>query len=169
MALVPDAVWTIVLSFRDRDKNPATLTLYFPGSESAANVQTAITGTLIPAVSALSDAVLTGYRYSFGARETDPAVLGAAPEASDVERKASFVFRDSGLGTMKLELPSINNTFVVDGSNIIDPANASVAAFIDAIIDTGIADLGNFVTFRNLALIERVGSVKKIHRRSEKG
>lgn len=169
MSLVADAVWTIVLSFRDRDKNAATLTAYFPGSESAANVQTAITGTLIPAVSILSDAVITGYRYSFGARETDPAVLGGAPESSDVERKASFVFRDEGLGTMKLEIPSINNTYVVDGSNIIDPANAAVAAFINAILDTGLADVGNFVTFRNLALIERLGSVKKIHRRSEKG
>lgn len=169
MALVAAATWEIVLSFRDLDQNPSTLTLYFPGSESAANVQTAITGTLIPAVQGISDAVITGYRYSFGANETDPAVLGGAPPESDVERKASFVFRDEGLGTMKLEVPSVRASLVVDGSNIIDPANAAVAAFANAIIDTGIADLGNFVNFRNLALISRIGSVKKIHRGSKKG
>lgn len=168
MALVADAVWTIVLSFRDNDSNSATMTMYFPGSESAANVQTAITGTLIPAVQGITDAVVTGYRYSYGAKETDPLVLDA-PETSDVERKASFVFRDEGLGTMKLEIPSVDNTLVIDGTQNLDPANPLVAAFINAIIDTGVADLGNFVTFRNLALIERLGGVRKIHRGSQKG
>lgn len=168
MAIVNDAVWTINVGYKDRDNNTSTQTFYFPGTESAANVQTLITGTLIPALVAITDAVITGYRYSFGGRETDPAAL-IAPETSDVERKASFVFRDEGLGFMKVEIPSVDNLLVVDGTQNLDPANAAVAAFIDMVVDTGIADLGNLVTFRNLALIERVGAVRKIHRGSQKG
>lgn len=168
MAIVNDATWRMNVGFKDRDNNASTMTFYYPGSESAANVQGFLTGTLVPALQALSDAVVTGWSYSFSGTETDPLVLDA-PETSDVERKASFVFRDSGNGFMKLEVPSVRNTLVVDGTQNLDPANAAVAAFIDAIVDTGALDLTNAVNFRNLALIARVGAVKKIHRKSTKG
>lgn len=168
MAIVNDAVWTINVSYKDRDNNKSTQTFYFPGTESAANVQTLITGSLIPALQGITDAVIVGYRYSYGGAETDPVAL-EAPETSDVERKASFVFRDSGLGFMKVEIPSVSNLLVVDGTQALDPANPAVSAFIDLVVDTGVLDVGNLVTFRNLALIERVGAVRKIHRESQKG
>lgn len=168
MALVTDSAWAMTISFRDRNKNPATVTAYYPGTESAANVQGYLTGTLIPAIQGLTNALITKWSYSFGAKETDPAVLNAPDLGSQVERKASFTFLDAGSGYMNIEVPSIKPELVIEGTNTIDPLNASVAAFVDAIVDSGLADLNGAVNFRGLSLT-KLNSVKQIHRRNSKG
>lgn len=168
MAITDNLVWQMNVGYRDYNNNASNETFYYPGSESAGNVGGFLTGVLIPAIQGVSDAVVTGYSYSFGGTETDPTALIADPN-SNVEKKMSLVFRDSGGGTAKFEIPSPRASLLVAGTQNFDPANAAVAALIAALINTGVLDTASVVNFRGLPLTARLGAVRQIHRGSRKG
>jgi hypothetical protein len=168
MAIVDNAVWEMNIGYKDYNDNNANETFYYPGAESAANVQGYLTGSLIPAIVGVSDAVITGYRYSFGGSETDPTALTALPN-SNVEKKMSIVFRDEGGGVMKVEVPSPRASLLVAGTANFDPANPAVAALIAALLKSGALDTASVVNFRGMPLVARLGAVHQIHRGSRKG
>lgn len=168
MAITDDLVWQMNVSYKDYNDNKSTETFYYPGAESAGNVGGFLTGVLIPAIQGVSDAVVTGYSYAFGGTETNPASLIADPN-SNVEKKMSLVFRDSGGGTAKFEIPSPRSSLLVAGTQNFDPNNATVAALIAALVNSGVLDTASVVNFRGLPLTARLGAVRQIHRKSNKG
>lgn len=168
MALVGTATYSVVISMVDRDNNKSTLGVSYPSGNTIANITSEVTGSLIPAIEGISDAVVSGFSIATGASETDPAVLAGAPETSDVERKGSFVFRAANGATMALEVPSVRNTLVVDGTNVLDKNDADVAAFIAAFLTAGVDGLAPS-SYLGSALVALEGAPKKIHRKSRKG
>lgn len=132
MAITTDAYWNLGLTFQDRDKNTSQMQLLLPDGIVIADVVAAIDGTFGALVGALSDAVLIGYSFSRGGFDYAAA---QAPETSDVERKGSFSFRADNGQILRVTVPSIKNTLVVDGTNKINEADAAVAAFIDYVLN----------------------------------
>ncbi len=90
MALTSDLTMTLTLSLLDRDRNVGTLSFNINNGGLLAVIETAITGTIIPAVQAITNAVVIAYTLTVGAHDYAAA---AAPEESDVERKGVFSFR----------------------------------------------------------------------------
>lgn len=166
MALTPDDVYTVNVTFRDRDNNTSTITFYLNSALGlAGDADAAVSGFILPALAALTDAVILSYSISFGQTESAPAV---APETSDIERKGVFTFRAANGATMKQEIPSIKNTLVVDGSNVLDRANAAVATYIAYMLAGGPLNLANPRTYLGSDLVNVI-TTKKTHRGSSKG
>lgn len=132
MAITTDAFWQLGLTFQDRDKNTSQMQLLLPDAIVIADAVAAIDGAFGALVGALSDAVLVGYSFSRGGYDYAAAI---APETSDVERKGSFSFRADNGQVLRVTVPSIKNTLVVDGTNKINESDAAVAAFIDYILN----------------------------------
>lgn len=164
MALVAsDRVMTCTYSFIDRDDNVRTTEVNLPGDTDIDVAQSFYisTGTLIEA---MSDAVLVGALLTIPF-DVDPAP-GVAAETSDVERKGVVTFQTSARTPAKYEIPSIRNTLVVDGTNILDANAAAVIAYIGLMVNG--ASGVNPVSGAGLDLI-RLHSARKIHRGSRRG
>ena len=166
MALSAPTTWEFTLVLTDRDNNKAPVSFFAPAAVILGDLETFITGTLIPNVEALSDAVVTSYHIGRSAFDYAPA---QAPETSDVERKGVFSFRVDGGGILTNQIPSIKNTLVVDGSNLLNPADAAVTTFIAMMTDTGLLDVYGMGNFRGDALLAQSSPPHKIHKKSNKG
>jgi hypothetical protein len=114
-------------------------------------------------VAAISDATLKSISVSWGAVEFNPA---QPVEAADVERKGVFTFRDTNGHTTITSVPSIKNTVVFDGTNVIDAANVDVAAFVLAMTGTTLASPPITLYGGDLVNLARA---RKNHRKSTKG
>jgi len=167
MALTADLVWVGSITFVDRDLNPSTVTLYAPAALTYAQAQTML-DEVRGAMETLSDAVPSAWSLSKGAKDL-ALVVGSAPETSDVERKGVFQWRAANGALLKLEVPSIKNTYVIDGSNVIDPADADVTAFKDLMVNTTVGAGNSPVTYLGSDLIGSYGTAYKRHRASSKG
>lgn len=163
---VPTAAVNIQL--RDRDNNLSSVSFYYPSANTVANIQAEVETTLIPAVQALSDAVVSSWAIMFQAVDLDIDPTVDAPETSDVERKAVFVFSNGAFSTTKYEVPSVKNSLVVDGSNVLDVTDPAVTGFIAAIQTAGVDGLKPSA-IGNAAISKLKGTPHKIHRRSTKG
>lgn len=136
MAITLSPVLTFSVTFEDRDNNRSTVGGYLPSATTAAAVQTWLTTDFIPAVQGISNAVVIAYNVSYSA--TDVIIQNTdAPEASDVERKAVFKLLASNKGKSRIEVPSVDNAFVVDGSKVLDIAAPEVQAVIAALTTAG--------------------------------
>lgn len=167
MAMVTNAFWWVAASFKDRDDNYSSLSFKLPAALSDTEAVTAAL-VVINAADALSDAVLTGYTISRGSVD-HVAIATGAPETSDVERKGVFVWRADNGQTVKIEVPSILNTLVVDGTNVIAPTDAAVLAFVNGVINTGIGAGNSPITNAGASLVALTEPGKKVHRKSSKG
>lgn len=167
MALTQDSTARVSIFFVDRDNNKGVTSVWYGSDNTLANIVAEVEGTLIPALAGMSDAVIDGYTVNFGA--VDPAVSSAdAPETSDVERKGSFVFKSDNGQIVSAQVPSIKNSLVVDGTNVINPTDALTIAYVDAMTTAGLDGLLPTTNIgADLASLERPG--KKIHRKSTKG
>lgn len=165
MALEPYATYRVSVSLRDRDNNLSSVGFNYPSANTIGNVEAELTGTVIPAIQALSDAVVVGWSINYGAGDN---VAPLAPETSDVERKGVFTFRADNGQIVKFEIPSIRNTLVVDGTNVLNPADAGVIAFISAMTAAGVDGLQAVSNVGGL-LLAQASPAKKMHRRSSKG
>lgn len=167
MALTQDVVARVSVFFVDRDNNRGTTSVYYGSDNTVANIVAEVEGTLIPALAGMSDAVVDGWAINFGA--DDPAVSSAnAPETSDVERKGSFVFKATNGQILSAQIPSIKNTLVVDGTNVINPADALTIAYVAAMTTAGVDGLLPTTNIgSDIASLENPG--RKIHRKSTKG
>jgi hypothetical protein len=168
MALTAAPVMEATFSFKDRDNNIGrtsvsllgTLT-YEDASASALEV-----GARMQAV---SDAQLVAITLTY--KLTDPALVGVlAPETSDVERKLRFSFEGATPNLKsRIEVPSVLNTLIVDGTNVADKTNAAVAALITAVLNPTLGAGTGPVTASGDDLAAFVGAPTKIHRASSKG
>ena len=118
MALTATPNWEVSATVADRDKNLRSFSFNLPSALTFA-AATAAAEAIITAATALINGVIVRYGLLGGKYEsTYPATL--PPEGSDVERKGVFVFNTTVFGQhVKVELPSINNDYVVDGSKCI--------------------------------------------------
>lgn len=163
MPLVENDYWIATITFVDNDDNRASFGVYLPGASLYADAYTDLSG-IATAAAALSNAEVLSLSLTRNAHE-DALNYATISEASDVERKAAFSFRgDNPVVRTRLELPSIDNTFVVEGTNVIDVNNATVQAFITALLTTA-----GIITNRGEVLTMVDGGPRKIHRGSSKG
>lgn len=167
MPLVQEPTWDASITFVDNDGNKARMGLKFRSTlayaEAAATVQSIAT-----AAAAVTNAAILSFSLATGFRD-DTIDTSAISEASDVEGKLVFQFRADNGQLVKTELPSPKGELVVAGTNVADPANAAVAAFIDAVIN-GAGGINNGpVTNTSSDLSSVVLPVRKIHRASSKG
>lgn len=165
MALVQRPTYDVTLSLVDRDRNVSNLSVHIPTTSLIGAVETWVTGTLIPAVTALTNAVVKAYSISTSA--VDDAAVALAPEESDVERKGVFSFRAADGSAQLVSIPSLVNTVVIDETNVIDKADAAVIAFVNAILNTsaGLITPSSYLG-SNIVLLDK--AVKK-HRGSSRG
>jgi len=161
MALVQDSAWSAIVSFTDNDANIARFGLNVIGTDDYDAAYTKVSA-VATAAAALSNGQIYSISLSKGAFE-DALNYATISESSDVERKLVVQMRgdDPNIKT-KIEVPSVNNAFIVDGSNVADVNNATVAALVTALV-------ANAVTNRGEALTMVQGVPHKIHRKSSKG
>lgn len=166
MALTESDQWFTSVQFQDRDKNIGTMSFYIPGAQTYAQAYT-LASNIATLALALSDAVLLSVQLSRAAYDPTVGSTTLPAETSDVERKGVFSFKgDSPITSTTVNIPSVNNIFVVDGSNIINPADPAVQAFILAI--TAGAGAGP-VSIHGDDITRHVPPAKKVHRKSSKG
>lgn len=166
MAIVADGTTGMNFTFKDRDGNTATLTLYAPSLAVTEDVATWASGAGATLVQALSNAVITNISVTQKYIEDAPTV---PVEASDVERKGVFSFNVEGAGHSTFRIPSIKNELVIDGTKYINQADTAVAAFIAAMLDSGLFDTYQLGNFRGDPLETLVGPPYKTHVGSSKG
>lgn len=164
MAMIQDPWYTYTVSFRDRDNNTAGMSFKIATTALVADVTAAFGTTLAGAIAALSDAVVTGWSLSISAREN---ALATAVESSDVERKGSFSFLDASGFPVIVQLPSIKNILVQDGSQAIDLTNVAVLAFVNLFV-TGILGIIRPVSQAGVD-VTALKSARKVHRSSARG
>jgi hypothetical protein len=149
--------WSIDFRYKDADENSSTFTMYMQEAAAFADVET-FAGLVRAAVEPLTDAVLTGYSITRNVFEDAPA---DAPETSDVERKGYFLARLSDTRSTSISIPSIENSLVVNGTNVINRAAAQVVAFVDLWQASGVDRVGTDLI--------RVEKAEKRHRGSTNG
>lgn len=166
MALVRHPTYSLTVSWKDRDNNKATTVFNVDTVNTMVEMTLALEGTIIPAMQALSDAVVTG--WSINSAAVDTAIL-VAPEISDVERKGVFSFAAENGSTYLINIPSIKNTLVVDDTNVIDRSAAPVIAFVDMVISDTILALVRPRTYVGNDITRLLSVPKKKHRNNPRG
>lgn len=130
--------WSITYTFMDRDKNVGSATVYVDTTLDFAALETKASALAL-SMGALSDAPIV--QYSITRLVVDPAAP-VAPEGSDVERKGRFVFKLADTRQTSVSVPSLKNTLVIDGSNLIDQSNILVSTFVTAVVADGADRVG---------------------------
>lgn len=166
MAIVRDGTTRMNFTFKDRDGNTATLTLYAPSLAVTEDVATWASTDGATIVQALSNAQITNISVIQSYIQDAPTV---PVEASDVERKGVFSFNVEGAGHSTFRIPSFINEKVIDGTKFINTADTAVAAFINAMVDDGLFDVYQLGNFRGDPLETLVGPPYKSHVGSSKG
>lgn len=167
MAITLDAVALVSISVTDRDLNTRQFSFPVSSGETFADIQTFVTGSVIPAVDALVNGIVTGYSVNFSA--DDVVVVNTdADEASDVERKGVFQFIAANKAISKIEIPSIDNAFVIDGTNLLNLQAPEVQALRDLWVPTGTPAVQP-VTMTGSSFVNLYDIPHKIHRKSSKG
>lgn len=161
------APWTanptfdVVYTFEDNNGAVSACSVQFAGTILYTDVLLAA-GAFGTVLEGISDASLKGYQVT--RRFSNDAPI-AAPKTSEVARKLRVP-----LGTLQfenstyLEVPSPKFEIEIDGTDVVDPANALVVALIEAIEEEdgplGTADLSTYYG----AEITRVGNMFITHR-----
>lgn len=148
----------VTINVEDRDRNVGRTTLYFPPTLTVVDLLAAAAQAEI-VVGALTNGNIIG--GSINIPLIQGSTLGTPPESSDVERKGVITFLTSNPASMgKIEVPSLNNDTVIDGSDIIGtvPVNALLAALVALNAMNGIG-----------ADLTAVKSAYKRHRASRRG
>jgi hypothetical protein len=156
---------SLTLSLMDRDKNVSTLGFYIVNGGLLAVIETAIADVLIPAVQAVTDAVVIAWSLTTGARDYAPTL---PPEGSDVERKGVFSFRAANGASYVVSVPSFKNTLVIDETNVINKLDGVVSDFIGVVLDGTVLGIAHPVTYLGSDIVSLTKAVKK-HRGSGVG
>jgi len=167
MALVAEPRYVVTATFKDRDNNKSSFGFNLLSSLSNLQVEEAALDIAL-AAAAVSNALLIGLGINRNYVETANIAL-QAPEASDVERKAVYVFQTEEGQVVTVQIPSVDNTLVIDGSNILNPAAAAVVAFSTLFLDTGLGVGNSPITVSGEDITSLKTPAYKRHRRSSKG
>lgn len=161
MAMVESTVWEATLTFVDNDGDKGRTSFYIAGTEAYADAYTGAQA-VGAAMQAISNGVLSGITLTRSAYE-DALNFQTMSEASEVQRKGVFTFKGVNPAVKtKLEVPSLNSAFVVDGAHVLNVADAAVQAVISAVI-------ANATTNRAEALTEAADTPRKLHRNKPEG
>lgn len=164
MAFESTGAAVITATMVDWNNNKSTVEVHAPDSVVGEDVNTWATGGFVTHLEALSDAVVTNISVQQGFRNADAP---AAPSSSNIERKGSFVFRDENNGTMTVQIPSIKQSLVLQGTNYLE--GTAVTNFVNAVVDGGIWDLVGLVTKKGEKLTGTTRRPRVIHRANSKG
>lgn len=148
----------VTINVEDRDRNVGKCTFYFPPTMTVIDL-VAAAAQAEAVVATLSNGNIIGGSISI------PLIQSAAPstppEESDVERKGVLTFlTDNPASTAKIEIPSLDNAVVVDGTDVISSVSAN--ALLTALVSLNAM---NGVGFDLVSL----KSAYKRHRRSSRG
>lgn len=165
MAFSAPSFTDISLTLIDRDNNKSTMSLQTEALLDITDLDAAVVADLIPAIQALSDAVVIAYTVSRTSRDLSYTQPG---EVSDVERKGVFTFRDAGGFSSIVAVPSIKNTLIVDGTNVIDRTNAAVVDFAGIMLGGSLLGASQPTSVHGNDLVAITKAVKT-HRKSSKG
>lgn len=166
MAFVATGTKGINVTFEDRDGNQSVVSFFAPAAAITADVETFATTTLVANLAALSNA---GIRRVTMTHTYENDAFAQPPEESDVERKGAFVWKALDRTTSKNEIPSFNNTLVLDGTDTINTTAAAVVTFIGMMVSTSLWDVYGMGNYRGIKLIGTKSAPKKIHRKSNDG
>ena len=148
----------VTIQVADRDGNLGSTTFHFPNTLTVVDLVAAAVQAET-AINLLTSGEVAGGSISIPLVRSTPMPIPG--EASDVERKGVFVFNTTNPASLgKIEIPSIDNARVLDGTNIIDSIQS--AAVVAAL--TGLNAM-NGVGFDLVSL----RSAYKSHRRSRRG
>lgn len=164
MALALNPTYNVSLTLIDLDWNTSSMTVHVPASSVIGTVETYVSGTLIPAIQGISNAVVKS--WSITRTAVDSAAVSDAPEESDVERKGVFSFRAADGSAYVVNVPSLINDVVIDRTNLINTGDTLVVAFLDA-ITAGIT--GSLPSTYLGSDIVRIDHARKMHRGSRRG
>lgn len=168
MALTQDGFMTLNVRFIDRDRNKSTVGFRFSALADITAFLAAIPVTLVPALAAITDAEIEGWSLTQSARDPDVPGVTQPAETSDVERKGVWSLKTDNGFPVVLEIPSIDNTLVVDGTNVINRAAAAVIAFENILNGNVLLGTSNLVSNRDED-VNTVVKAEKKHRASSKG
>ena len=148
----------LTVTVEDRDKNRAGTTFYFPNTLTIVDLLSA-SAQAEAVVAALSNGNIVGGSISIPLTQNmSPSVPS---ENSDIERKGVLTFTTSNPASVgRLEIPSLDNSFVIDGTDVISGVTFDLA--VAALISFGAT---NGVGFDLTGLKEAY----KRHRRSRRG
>ncbi len=149
--------WAVNLQFRDRDNNTARTSVYYDAGLPFVDIETAA-AALVAAAGALSDAPIVSYAVM---RSFEDTAAPQAPEIADVERKGVFQFQLADTRSTSMSIPSLKNTLVVDGTNVINRSDPLVVALVSAIEAAGTDSIGTDII--------RLTKAEKRHIKSAKG
>lgn len=167
MAVTQSPTYDVTIGLVDRDKNQSRITFHVPvGDTTVTALASDIEGGLIPALQGISDALVNSWAITLSAAEN--ALISPPAETSDVERKGVFSFRATDGATYTCSVPSIKNSLVIDETNIINRADPLVTAFISAITDPAVLQLGKPSTYLGTDLVN-CEKARKMHRGSSRG
>lgn len=151
-------------TIRDRERNTRQATAYRNGFATLAEVE-AFLAAFEAAIAALTNGYIVGGSISIPLVQTTIPAEPLPPLGSDVQRKGTFVFRKADGTTAKFEVPSLDNTLVTPGGNIINPEAVPVAAYSAFMRNNAV--LGA-VGGDGIALTELL-SARKTHRGDSRG
>jgi sulfur carrier protein ThiS len=156
---------TVTVTVQDLDGNQRPASITFPGSLTIVDILANLAATEA-VVAALTNGAVVGGSVTVSLTQTSAFV--APPESSDVERKGSFIFKTAADTTAKYEIPSIDPALVVDGSNIIDPANIAVAGYAAFMVNGYPGAANGPITAAGTSIAKFV-KARKMHRSSSNG
>jgi hypothetical protein len=157
------------LTLTDSGGNTSTLRYKLTSED----IETAVTdaGTIVTALNAITDAVITG--YSVGqAYEEDSAFLAA--EGVQIENVAVVTARiddpEEKWAQLRVPAPNVGIFLAATGkkSNLVDPADSALVTYLNLFVAAGICTLSDG---EHLISPGTAGNVdgKRIHRASRKG
>lgn len=125
---------TVCLSvtIKDAKGERATLSLCFPGATTFAAAET-YAATFLITLKALIDGEIEKARV-YGTIAIPGGAQGAAAAGSDVEEGGLFVFKDANGFPATVRVPTLKESKVTAGSNVINTGDADVTTFVNQIV-----------------------------------
>lgn len=161
MALVFEGLFNSNFSFIDNNDNVAGTGLWLPAALSFTDVESRYSA-LATVLTPLSNAKLVSASYARIARNV-PAAADPVPE-SEVERKLELVFGTANPRvTFTQEIPSPVFSLETRGTDVVDPANALLAAYVDEVLNGAIGPNNGAVTYFGTQLTTLL-SARIVHR-----
>lgn len=158
------AVHTLQYTVEDEKGDKSTVAINLPDDLTLAQV-VEFSDEFAPILDAVTGCVIRSVSLSSGIA-LPAGLAGAATDGSRVEAGARFIFETENGYTTAVRIPGIPESMIVDGSRLVDQANASVIAFINA-MEAGIAVTGGTAEpsdYREDDIVDTLSAVESFQR-----
>lgn len=141
-----------MVKFDDETGENATMKLILDGLQDPGDF-----GPLVTALDGVSDAAINGLSLT----AVDPADVGTTEAGAydSAQDKALFTFTSVG-GQYQIAIPAPDESIFLPDKETVNPANADVVAFVDAIETNGTDPNGNALTFQSARRVRSSASYK---------